>query len=423
MRRAVLVAAAAAFLLLAVQGAAGAAAPDPPEAPPGAPAPGGCTGTFWTPVCAAKGAAGDVAASAANATLLAMANWVGEAARWFLGRVAELLDRSTRPDGLQQGWFMGHYNVMFGLAGTLLLPLLFLAVIRAVLRMDWRQLAHSVAAVPFAFLLSAAAVTVITGLLALSDGMSAAVTGTVGKDAQTFFAAVGQWFVVGAGVGSATGHPDVPMFAVFVAAVMTVLGAFILWIELLLRAGAIYVAALFLPLAFAGLVWPSTQHLARRLVHVLVALIFSKFVIVAIISLCASGLAELGGLDDDHGFAAVLAMTGMLLIAVYSPFALLAALPGMEEAVRAAAGHRQTIRQAVPGVAAVPSFNQVLTRMRDSRAREERYASQAARGHAAGQARVPATAQHHTIAVVHRVEAPDPAPAGGEPSPDRPGRP
>lgn len=422
MRRAVLVAATAACLLLAGPGAA-AAVPAPPGAPPDAPAPGGCTGTFWTPVCAAKGAAGGVAASAANATLLAMANWVGEAARWFLGRVAELLDGSTRPDGLRQGWFMGHYNVMFGLAGALLLPLLFLAVIRAVLRMDWRQLAHSVAAVPLAFVLSAAAVTVITGLLALSDGMSAAVTGTIGRDAQTFFAAVGQWFVVGAAAGAATGHPDVPLFAVFVAAVMTVLGAFILWVELVLRAGAIYVAALFLPLAFAGLVWPSTQHLARRLVHVLVALIFSKFVIVAIISLCASGLAELGGLDDDHGFAAVLAMTGMLLIAVYSPFALLAALPGMEEAVRSAAGHRQTIRQAVPGVAAVPSFNQVLTRMRDSRAREERYASQAARGHAARQAPAPATTQHHTIAVIHRSEAGDPAPDGRQPPPGRPGRP
>jgi hypothetical protein len=156
---------------------------------------------------------------------------------------------------------------------------------------------------------------------------------------------------------------------------------------------------------------------------VLVALIFSKFVIVAIISLCASGLAQLGGLDDDHGFAAVLAMTGMLLIAVYSPFALLAALPGMEEAVRAAAGHRQTIRRAVPGVAAVPSFDQVLTRMRDSRAREERHASQAARDHAAGQAPTPATARHHTIAVVHRVEAADPDPVGANPRPAGPGRP
>jgi hypothetical protein len=188
-KKAILVVATAACLLL-VGPSAASAAPDPPGAPPDASEPGGCTGTFWTPVCAAKGAAGGVVASAANAALVAMANWVGEAARWFLGRVAALLDRSTRPEGLQQSWFLGHYNVMFGLAAALLLPLLFLAVIRAVLRMDWQQLAHSVAAVPFAFVLGTAAVTVVTGLLALSDGMSAAVTSAIGKDTQTFFGSV-----------------------------------------------------------------------------------------------------------------------------------------------------------------------------------------------------------------------------------------
>ena len=57
--------------------------------------------------------------------------------------------------------------------------------------------------------------------------------------------------------------------------------AFVLWLELLIRAAAVYVAVLFLPLALATLVWPAVSHWCRRLVETLAALILSKFVIVA----------------------------------------------------------------------------------------------------------------------------------------------
>ncbi len=98
-------------------------------------------------------------------------------------------------------------------------------------------------------------------------------------------------------------------------ALLIAVAAFVLWMELLIRAAAVYVAVLFLPLALATLVWPAVAHWCRRLVETLAALILSKFVIVATLSLAAgavaSGSIRIG--DAVRGFTAVLA-GGALLV-------------------------------------------------------------------------------------------------------------
>ena len=109
----------------------------------------------------------------------------------------------------------------------------------------------------------------------------------------------------------------------FLGAAVMAVGAVVVWIELLVRQAAIYVAVLFLPLAVAGLVWPATAHWFKRLAHILVAVILSKFVIAAILSLAASGLAA--STPDGGGFSAVLGGGALLTLAALSPLALLRA--------------------------------------------------------------------------------------------------
>jgi hypothetical protein len=46
-------------------------------------------------------------------------------------------------------------------------------------------------------------------------------------------------------------------------------GAVLVWLELLLRAAAVYVAVLFLPLALAGRAWPAIAHWSPRLVRLI----------------------------------------------------------------------------------------------------------------------------------------------------------
>jgi hypothetical protein len=99
------------------------------------------------------------------------------------------------------------------------------------------------------------------------------------------------------------------------------LAAIFVWFELILRAGVVYVAMMFLPLFLATMIWPATSGWVRRLVQLIVAAILSKLVIVATLSLGLSALAS----GDD--VSAVLAGAGMFLIAAFSPFVLFSLIP------------------------------------------------------------------------------------------------
>jgi hypothetical protein len=117
--------------------------------------------------------------------------------------------------------------------------------------------------------------------------------------------------------------------------------AFVLWLELLIRAAAVYVAVLFLPLAMATLVWPAVSHWCRRLVETLSALILSKFVIVATLSLAA------GAISSGSGLSSVLAGGALLVIATFVPFAILRLIPAVEAG---AVGHLEGLRQRGTGL-------------------------------------------------------------------------
>ncbi len=153
-----------------------------------------------------------------------------------------------------------------------------------------------------------------------------------------------------------------PAFVVLLGALLVAFGAFMLWVELLVREAAVYVAVLFLPLGLASLVWPAISHWCRRLVDTLVALILSKFVIVAILALAAGAIASGGG----TGFAPVLAGGALLLLAAFTPFTLLRLVPAVEAgAVHQLEGSRQRVQQAaVPAPRSAASY--ALRRARES---------------------------------------------------------
>ena len=68
-----------------------------------------------------------------------------------------------------------------------------------------------------------------------------------------------------------------------------------------MREAAVYVIVLMLPLAFAALVWPARRVWAVRAVELLVALILSKFAIVAVLALGGAALGQQrpAGVDGD----------------------------------------------------------------------------------------------------------------------------
>ena len=146
-----------------------------------------------------------------------------------------------------------------------------------------------------------AAVTVAELLVTLTDELSAWIGSSVGGDLNAFASSLGSTLVqLDVGGGAVAG------LAALLLAALTAFCVFVLWLELLLRQAAVTVAVLFAPIGFAALVWPSTAHWLRRLVEGLVAIIFSKFVIVSVLSLAASALSNPDAPEGDDGFGLVM---------------------------------------------------------------------------------------------------------------------
>jgi hypothetical protein len=315
-------------------------APMATNAAPAAAAGSGCTGLqALDPLCYAASAVGSIGGSVAsagiNAVLGGISQWVAGGAEWLLSQIGNVLVSTTTID-LGAGWFSGHYKVMTELAGVVILPLLLVSTLQAVYRQNAGQLLRAFfVQLPLALLLGVVAVQIVILCLSATDAMSAEVMGGSGSDVTNLLSGMTRGLVV------AGGSPATATFVLLLVGLLVAAAAFVLWLELLVRAAAVYVAVLFLPLAMTTLVWPSVAHWCRRLVETLTALILSKFVIVATLSLAAGAIASgtAGTGDAGAGFASVLAGGALLVLATFVPFSI---LPMVEAG---AVSHLEGVRQ------------------------------------------------------------------------------
>ena len=241
---------------------------------------------------------------------------------WLLGQVGQALDATTEVQ-LKGAWFSSHVVSMGELAGVLVLPLVLLAAGQAVVRQDPSLLVRVVVVqLPLAALLSAAAIELVQLSLDWVDQASHWIAAAQSHgDLKSLLAQVAGG-LTGQGISGVA-----PMFVALLSEVVMAVGAFALFLELAVRGAAIYLAVLFLPLVIAGLVWPVTARLARRLAETIAALVLSKLVMVAALSLAAGALG--GGLV--HGeVAPVVDGVALLLLAVFAPYTLLRLLPFIE---------------------------------------------------------------------------------------------
>ena len=282
------------------------------------------------PLCeAGKSAAGtakDIASApfrfAADSAVDMVTSWVADGARWLVGRTVSFIQESTTPR-LGSEWFAERYDFMVGLAALVLLPLLVFATIRAIVTQDISQLLRSFGLyLPVAVLSTFLAVTLTHAMLEVTDSLSETVSRNVAGDTSAIFDSVGETLT------SSTGGltPGLPSFVIFLGGILVIIGAFLVWLELLVRSAAVTVSVFFLPLILAALVWPTTMRWTRRMIEILIALILSKFVIVAVISLATAALADPG----EGGFGTVMGGGALMLMAAMSPFALLRLMPMVE---------------------------------------------------------------------------------------------
>ncbi|HTT87653.1 MAG TPA: hypothetical protein VMF60_09815, partial [Acidimicrobiales bacterium] len=304
---------------------------------------------------AATGVAGNVAAGVAGAGVAgvfsAAGQWVASGAVWLLGQVGHAMSATTTVE-LDSGWFSAHLAVMASVAAAVVVPMACCAVLQALLRQDGSLLVRALLVqLPLALLLTGVAVELVQMSLAVTDNLSAQVLSRAGTDTTNLLSPVSSFLI---GVGATT-TPAVPAFVAFVGGLLVAVASLVLWLELVVRAAAVSVAVLFLPLALAAVVWPAVSHWCRRLVETLAALVLSKLVIAAALALAASALAGGFGVGsaggDGGGFSAVVTGVALLLVATMAPFTLLRLVPAVEAG---AVAHLETARHRMLSTARAP---------------------------------------------------------------------
>ena len=244
------------------------------------------------------------------------------------------------------------------LALVLTLLFLLLALVQGLFASDvGGMLRATMLEVPVTIAATVALVAVTQLLLGFVDGASAMVLSGVPEALGHFFAGFGDDATI-----ATNGFAGILMVAVFL------LGAILVWIELVVRSSLIYLLMAAAPLTLAARVWPAARGAWRRLAELGLALIVSKFAISLALGLGAAALAGGGPKSGDLGTQAGMDLAGMLtgaslmLLAAFTPFIVLRLLPIVEGAVIAQGVSRSPVRAAQGGMQAA-YYAQGLKRM------------------------------------------------------------
>ncbi len=268
-------------------------------------------------------------AATAAVGLTAVVTAVVGGAKYLLKETVKLIGSSTAPN-LNSTWFSAFYWRMAAVSALLTLPFLFAAAIQALIRSDLALLFRAAFGyLPLGLLAVGVAAPLTMLLLAGSDEMSTVVS-SASQDAGGEFLTKASELTGLITAGSGT------LFVGFFVGLLTAAATITLWVELLIRQAAVYVIVLMLPLFFAAMVWPARRIWAIRSVELLVALILSKFAIVAVLALGGAAL----GHTLLPGPESMLAGATLVLLAAFSPWALLRLLPLHELASAAVGGLR-----------------------------------------------------------------------------------
>lgn len=281
-----------------------------------------------------SGGAGVVAGWSWDQVAAGIARWVLEALAAPIDGVLNFLKTSARPN-MTASWFAGSespFVAVRNLGAVLLVGFLLAGIIQGLIAGDVAGMLRRVALDAPTAVLGMIGITVVVDLLLdLTDAMSTAVLGGSDGDALKFLGTFG-----------VQAHAATGGFNTVVMGIVALVAAFMIWIELLIRASLLYLLVAMSPLVFAASVWPAAKGALRRLLELMLAVIVSKLVISIAL---AVGVAALGGVveADQQGqgvgeFAAqglgkLVVGTAILCMAAFSPFIVLRLIPVAEAAV------------------------------------------------------------------------------------------
>ena len=192
------------------------------------------------------------------------------------------------------GWFSGPWRAMASVAVLLALPLLLVGVAHEVLA------GNPIGALQRGLLMPllvgvglVAAPALLAGLLSIVDVMCAGLVQLgIGGPKGFGHALANMQHLLGAASGDHLSVFGLPGPVSFLLLLVVGVLAFVIWIELALRTALVYLLAIAIPLAAAGLFWRNTVSWTRRTLDLLIAVALSKLIITAVMVLAAAAIGD-----------------------------------------------------------------------------------------------------------------------------------
>jgi hypothetical protein len=292
--------------------------------------------THWLCILEPTSCISDLGKSAFSEVFDAITEWIVGSVEFFLDAVGHVITSASEPSTVVNG-ANAEFNQLLLPAPVLMMIGLLVSTLSALRHGDsaslWRvYLGVTPACVAGIVLARPMATLILEAINQLSSNAATTVAAHEG--------------VLGSALVGLT--PTTPGFAVFLMAIVVVIGTMLLWFELIVRTVVLTLLLVLVPVVVPLATFPSLRRLGWRLAETFVAVAASKLVIVVTLSL---------GLDELTGTSVSEIVTGAvtMLLATLTPFMVLRVVPLLEQsALHNFEGLRNRATRAVAGASTSP---------------------------------------------------------------------
>ena len=259
---------------------------------------------------------GETAATLISAPFDWLAHAIGQAASWIFQGVWALFDTTTLVDITGSG-YIGVYNVIFGIAIFIMLIFFCLQLITGLIRRDPAALSRAALGLAKSVLGSFLVITITATLLEVVDQLCIGIIQATGTTLEEMGGKIG---VLVAGLTAINlSAPGAGAIITIFLSFLAICAAAIVWFSLLIRKALILVAVVMAPIALAGASWDATKGWFGKWASFVLALIFSKLVIV-IVFLVAINQVNAPIDLDLASIADPIAGIVLMFIAAFAPY-------------------------------------------------------------------------------------------------------
>jgi hypothetical protein len=247
-------------------------------------------------------------------------DWLGQAmagaAAWLFEAVWTVLDTTTVVD-VTSAEYVGVYNVLFGVAVFIMLVFFCLQLITGLVHRDPTALSRAALGLAKSVLGSFVVITLTALLLEVTDQLAVGIVQATGNTMEGMGTQIG---LLAAGLATINiTAPGVGAILTIFLAGLAISAAAIVWFSLLIRKALLLVAIVFGPVALAGATWDATKGWFAKWATFVIALIFSKLVLV-VIFLVAIGQVSAPIEADLASISDPIAGVVLMFIAAFAPY-------------------------------------------------------------------------------------------------------